>query len=754
MNPLIRKLALAIVFSVAYNSCGAEILRETLGWWIANNEVFELRVSKRTAEIRSAKLIGSDVELKAELSAHSLFYPEFEYQYHPDSWGGGFSPYYNGIVRISVPYNSDECAIMKVSYFTGFIDIFWDYKFLKGKPYFVVTTERVVKQSLLYNNAQQCAMFTTEMDDSYIVTYENNFVQTMDNGCPTSIYDRAPSTSQHSMFTAIDSGLGKRFPGIAWYDRDHDITVGVIVTDVSPNQRKTISYHGGARNVGEGYCEAQWNLFGKADDESIYLKKGTRYGMEMYYYLNYGDAETFDQFNRYLFNERHYDVPRIEHYYAVNWGGRASASPLYVWSFPQASNDWICTTELFRHRAIAIPSSQNGMRNCHVIDLYVKAKNNEGTIELTSTDPSHQIGATTEDHGNYMIGNMSWSSENLVHTLSYKMFEDSDRLIVSGSVQLDSEVNLSGIFVELAYSPRVTEAKCIDDYTWDIRCDDSVYGTIGITIYDPEGVERIEDTGKSLKLHVMENQNDQIHTPKESWRYSFHLFPHTGHKIEEKGSIPLLHSMPTEHYRMYHKTLVGHETSDRFGIEPNRNVFVFDTILEPDTGTIVGVKMYAEEGVYPIRFFIGEGDVGSIRQNGFMLPERNWRYDEASKVLTIDSDWRGPTFLEMFSPESAILDSVCSKSSKLCLGYSFPNPFRTTIIIPLLAPKQSSVRICVYDVMGRLVKEFLNSEVEAGTNVIPWDGRGDNGEKVGSGVYFYNISSQWGSITGKMVRLQ
>ncbi len=136
--------------------------------------------------------------MKAELSAHGLFYPEFEYQYHPDSWGGVFNPYYNGTAKISVSYNSDECAIMKVSYFTGFIDIFWDYKFLKGKPYFVVTTERVVKQSLLYNNAQQCAMFNTEMDDSCIVTYENDFVQTMDNGRPMPIYDGEPFTSQHS----------------------------------------------------------------------------------------------------------------------------------------------------------------------------------------------------------------------------------------------------------------------------------------------------------------------------------------------------------------------------------------------------------------------------------------------------------------------------------------------------------------------------------------------------------------------------
>ncbi len=777
LSTMLFTAVLSCLFSIASDHCNASIVRETPEWWIANNGVFELKISKETAEIKSAKLLGSDVELKAELSIHSFFFPEFEFQYDASSWAGVFNPYRNGFVKISVPYNSDVCAIMKVSYLTGFIDIFWEFKFLKDNPYFIATTERLVKQSLVYNNAQQCAMFTVEMDDSYIVTYENEFVQNMDNGLKIPVYPEIPSessvTAQHSMFTAIDHGLGARFPALAWHDRDHELTVGVLVTDVSPNQRKTISHHGGGRSVAVGYCEAQWNLFGKADDESIYLKEGTRYGMEMYYYLNddsadeldwlqgptantqrYDGAEEFDRFNRALFNETHYDPAEIEPYYAASWGGRAGASPSYVWAFPQASNNWICTTELFRHRAISIPSSQNGQRNCHILDFFVRSKNQHGAINLTSTDPGEQILAETEDAGSYMVGTMGWSFGNLTHTLSYKMFEDSDRLIVSGTIQPESDVNLGELFVELVYSLRVMEVTRINEDTWDVRCEDSVYGTIGMTIYDPEGIERIQNTGKSLRLYVLDNPNDRMYTPQAKWDYCFYIFPHTSVSVEEESDIPPLHTAPTEYYRKYYKILPGCETLDALGMEPNRKILVCEAVPEPRAGTIVEIEMYAEQGTYPVRFFFGNQHVEGLRKNGLTVPEDAWRYDEETEVLTMDSYWDGLTFLEVFSTKSALNASETSDFLGLVLKSNFPNPFREKTAIPFWVPARSTVRISICDVTGRRVRKLLNSNVEGGKNVVTWDARGGHGEKMASGIYFYTVYSEWGSVTGKMLLLQ
>jgi len=338
-----------------------------------------------------------------------------------------------------------------------------------------------------------------------------------------------------------------------------------------------------------------------------------------------------------------------------------------------------------------------------------------------------------------MVGTVAWSLGNLTTTLSYKMFEDSDRLVVSGIVQPNVEVSLSDVWVELVYSPRVTEVKRIDDYTWDIRCDDSIYGTIGIAVYDPEGVAGIEDTGRSLRLYMLKNPSDRTYSPQEVWAYSFYLFPHTGYKVEGKEDIPPLHRMPVEHYRRYYKTLVGYETIDEVGIEPNWNVFVYYAAIEPGPGKVAELRMYAEEGTYPVRFFFEDRDIEAIRKGGLFLPEDQWSYDRESGVLAIDSHWDGPTLLEIFSIGRADSNSAFSTPLDFHLSQNLPNPFMDTTVIPLRVPDQSRVRIRIYDVTGRLVKELLNGDLISGGGELIWDGRGFDGEKVASGVYFLRM---------------
>jgi flagellar hook assembly protein FlgD len=47
----------------------------------------------------------------------------------------------------------------------------------------------------------------------------------------------------------------------------------------------------------------------------------------------------------------------------------------------------------------------------------------------------------------------------------------------------------------------------------------------------------------------------------------------------------------------------------------------------------------------------------------------------------------------------------------------------------------------VHDVAGRLVRVLFDGVRAAGAYEVPWDGRDEAGEKVGSGVYFVRVSS-------------
>ena len=74
------------------------------------------------------------------------------------------------------------------------------------------------------------------------------------------------------------------------------------------------------------------------------------------------------------------------------------------------------------------------------------------------------------------------------------------------------------------------------------------------------------------------------------------------------------------------------------------------------------------------------------------------------------------------------------------LFQNYPNPFRggagTTIHYSAAKPGQVEIRI--FDVAGRLVNTIAD-QAKFGDNFVTWDGKGNNGRSVASGVYFYQI---------------
>ena len=76
-----------------------------------------------------------------------------------------------------------------------------------------------------------------------------------------------------------------------------------------------------------------------------------------------------------------------------------------------------------------------------------------------------------------------------------------------------------------------------------------------------------------------------------------------------------------------------------------------------------------------------------------------------------------------------------------------PNPFspavsprgETSIAFDL--PKAGPVELVIYGVNGRLIRRLVKDTREAGRHTASWDGRDDAGEKVGSGIYFYQLSA-------------
>jgi hypothetical protein len=82
---------------------------------------------------------------------------------------------------------------------------------------------------------------------------------------------------------------------------------------------------------------------------------------------------------------------------------------------------------------------------------------------------------------------------------------------------------------------------------------------------------------------------------------------------------------------------------------------------------------------------------------------------------------------------------------KYNLEQNYPNPFNPVTKIKFDLPKQSDVKIIVYDLPGREVDALVNQQLKPGSYEIEW-----NAASHSSGVYFYRLTSGNNVMTKKM----
>ena len=86
------------------------------------------------------------------------------------------------------------------------------------------------------------------------------------------------------------------------------------------------------------------------------------------------------------------------------------------------------------------------------------------------------------------------------------------------------------------------------------------------------------------------------------------------------------------------------------------------------------------------------------------------------------------------------------------LSQSYPNPFTsggTTIEFDM--PVTERITMVIMDIRGRVVRTLINKEERFGYQSVAWDAKNDDGDKVSSGVYFYQIRSDNFNAVGKLV---
>jgi len=140
----------------------------------------------------------------------------------------------------------------------------------------------------------------------------------------------------------------------------------------------------------------------------------------------------------------------------------------------------------------------------------------------------------------------------------------------------------------------------------------------------------------------------------------------------------------------------------------------------------------------------------SINNPGFGIVPRR------IKIQFIPNTCADAIYIDDLRVNQPIITTITehSPSSNKIFLSSSPNPFNPSTTITYEIPKRCQISIRIYDVNGRLVKNLYDGKSPAGRHKAIWDGRGNSGQCLSSGVYFAKLESPFGQKTFKMIILK
>ena len=145
-------------------------------------------------------------------------------------------------------------------------------------------------------------------------------------------------------------------------------------------------------------------------------------------------------------------------------------------------------------------------------------------------------------------------------------------------------------------------------------------------------------------------------------------------------------------------------------------------------------------------------DINFSPDAGELLTEE-FKAEAGNRSLTFDTERGGFSidYIQILKASTSTSNERTSFDEGVSLLQNYPNPFYPTTTISYTLGSQTEVQLTVYDILGREVQVLANTSQSAGTYFLTWDGRDTNGKRVASGIYFYQMETEFGIETRRMV---
>ena len=88
---------------------------------------------------------------------------------------------------------------------------------------------------------------------------------------------------------------------------------------------------------------------------------------------------------------------------------------------------------------------------------------------------------------------------------------------------------------------------------------------------------------------------------------------------------------------------------------------------------------------------------------------------------------------------------------KMELLGNHPNPFNNITLIKFSIPRQSEIKLVIYNINGQVIRSLAEGSFSGGIHQIMWDGKDKNGKTVASGTYIYRLFSENQQLSRKLI---
>jgi len=165
--------------------------------------------------------------------------------------------------------------------------------------------------------------------------------------------------------------------------------------------------------------------------------------------------------------------------------------------------------------------------------------------------------------------------------------------------------------------------------------------------------------------------------------------------------------------------------------------FINPEVYNPETGYII-----VDVTTQVIHDIENERNKSQFRIGFEINTDGDSMYDRIQICKVTPNLAHKPSLLFYLSDSTYVFeDYITELTNDIIIIENFPNPFNPKTTISFSLQNDSKIELSIYNIKGQLVEILVNDFKPAGQHSVVWDGRDENNQPVGSGIYFYKLKA-------------